>query len=47
MISIGIGSKIDSNELIGIANDEEHVFLVKDYEELFTKINEILKASCI
>ncbi|KAK3700595.1 hypothetical protein QZH41_001586 [Actinostola sp. cb2023] len=47
VIAVGVGRGINNSELRQIAsNQSKHVFHVKDFELLFGKLNDILKASC-
>jgi len=47
VIAIGIGSGVNNDELLQIANYQSHnVFHVKDFAVLFYKLNAILQASC-
>ncbi|XP_057306541.1 coadhesin-like [Hydractinia symbiolongicarpus] len=46
IISMGIGHKIDEEELVEIATDKEHVFVIDDFNHLIDKLNAVLKLSC-
>ena len=46
IISIGIGRSIDHEELIEIANDKDHVFVLADFKYLKDKLNSIHKMAC-
>lgn len=43
---MGIGHKIDEEELVEIATDKEHVFVIDDFNHLIDKLNAVLKLSC-
>ena len=45
-ISIGIGQSIDEEELLEIAKDEEHVYVLADFRYLKDKLNSIHKLAC-
>ena len=47
MIAVGIGSGIDYNELKEISNGKaENVIHVDKFEDLFVRLNTVLRASC-
>lgn len=47
MIAVGVGSGIDYNELNEIANGKvENVIHVDKFEDLFVRLNNVLRASC-
>ena len=43
---MGVGDKVDTNELNAMATDKDHVFLLNGYKYINDKINQILKISC-
>jgi len=45
IITIGIG-RADQDELTQMATDEEHVFMLEQYEYLKDKLNSLLKLTC-
>ena len=47
MIAVGVGSGIDYSELNEIANGKaENVIHVDKFEDLFVRLNNVLRASC-
>jgi len=47
MIAVGVGSAIDYNELLEIANGkQENVFTVNDFDKLVEVLNDVIEASC-
>ena len=47
MIAVGIGSGIDYSELREIANNKvANVIHVDKFEDLFVRLNNVLRASC-
>lgn len=46
IISMGIGSEVDREELKEIAEDEEHVFIISDFDHMVDKLKTIAKLSC-
>lgn len=48
IISIGIHEKkIDKSELLEIASDKNHVFIIEDFKYLVDKLNTLVKLSCV
>ena len=48
MIAVGVGSGIDYSELREIANGKtENVIHVDKFEDLFVRLNNVLRASCV
>lgn len=45
IITIGIG-RADRDELTEMATDENHVFMLEQYEYLKDKLNSLLKLTC-
>ena len=47
MIAVGVGSGINNNELVEIADEKrENVVYVNKFDELFRNVNNVLFASC-
>lgn len=46
IISMGIGRRTDKDELLEIATDKNHVFLIDNFISLIDKLNVIIKLSC-
>ena len=47
VIAIGVGKDVNREELKAIAmNDTKHVFMVNEYKDLVTILDDLLKESC-
>ena len=44
--AIGIGSQVDLRELWGIASDKQHAFQVRDFSQLNSIHESVVKAIC-